>query len=43
MPPAPAACDNVTEQEDAPPELRVVGLHDTRLMAAGASSEIDAV
>jgi len=28
-PPEPAACDSVTEQADVPPELRLVGLHDT--------------
>jgi len=43
MPPEPAACDNVTEHADAPPELRLVGLHDTMLTVIGASSEIDVV
>ena len=43
IPPEPAACDSVTEQADVPPELRLVGLHDTRLTVVGATSEIVAV
>ena len=43
MPPEPAACDSVTEHADVPPELRLVGLHDTRLSVVAATSEIDAV
>ncbi|MFZ1147688.1 MAG: hypothetical protein WB359_23775, partial [Bryobacteraceae bacterium] len=43
MPPVPAACDSVTEHADVPPELRLAGLHDTRLTDVGAKSEIDAV
>jgi hypothetical protein len=43
MPPEPAARDNVTEHADVPPELRLVGLHDTRLSVVAATSEIDAV
>jgi len=40
IPPEPAACDNVTEHADVPPELRLVGLQDTWLTVVGASSEI---
>jgi hypothetical protein len=43
MPPVPAAFDNVTEQAEVPLEERVVGLHDTWLTVADATSEIDAV
>jgi hypothetical protein len=43
MPPVLAACDNVTEQEDAPPELRLVGLQDTWLTVVDAVSVIDSV
>jgi len=43
MPPEPAACDNVTEHADVPPEFRLVGLHETKLTVVGATSEIDAV
>ncbi len=43
MPPVPAACESVTVHEDVPPELRLVGLHDTRLTVVGATREIDAV
>jgi len=43
MPPEPAACESVTEHADVPAELRVVGLHETRLTVVGATSEIDAV
>ncbi|MGB9454590.1 MAG: hypothetical protein WCB12_00980 [Bryobacteraceae bacterium] len=38
-----AACESVTVQTDVPPELRLVGLHDTRLTIIGATSKIDAV
>ena len=43
MPPDPAACESVTEHAEVPPELRLVGLHETRLTVVGAASEIDAV
>jgi len=43
MPPEPAACDNVTEHADVPPELRLVGLHVTWLTLVGATSKMDAV
>ncbi len=43
IPPVPAACDSVTVHEEVPPELRLVGLHETRLTMVGATSEIDAV
>ncbi|MGB9454588.1 MAG: hypothetical protein WCB12_00970 [Bryobacteraceae bacterium] len=43
IPLEPAACESVTVQADVPPELRLVGLHDTRLTVVGATSEIDAV
>ncbi len=44
IPLEPAACDSVTMQADAPPELKPVGLHDTRLTVVfGATSEMDAV
>jgi hypothetical protein len=43
IPPAPAGCEIVTTQVDVPPELRLVGLHDSKLTKAGATSEIDAV
>ncbi len=43
MPPEPAACESVTVHADASPELRVVGLHERRLIMVGATSEIDAV
>ena len=43
MPPEPAAWERVTEHADVPPELRLVGLHDTRLTVVAATSEIDAV
>ena len=43
MPPEPAACERVTEHADVPPELRLVGLHDSWLTTAATSSEIDAV
>jgi hypothetical protein len=42
MPPVPAAWDNVTEQAEVPFEVRLVGLHDTRLTVVGTTSEIDA-
>jgi len=42
-PPEPAACDSVTEHADVPPELRLVGEHDTRLTTVGATRRIDAV
>jgi hypothetical protein len=40
-PPAPAALDRVTVQLDAPPEPRLVGVHDTRLTVAGDDNVID--
>ncbi|MGD0669124.1 MAG: hypothetical protein ABSB23_16320 [Bryobacteraceae bacterium] len=43
IPPVPAACESVTVQVDVPPELRLVGLHDTKLTVVGATNEIDAV
>jgi len=43
IPLEPAACDSVTEHADVPPELRLVGLHETRLIVVGATSRIDAV
>jgi hypothetical protein len=43
IPPEPAGCDSVTEHADVPPELRLVGLHDTRLTTVGATRRIDAV
>jgi len=43
IPPEPAACDNVTEHADVPPELRLIGLHDTALTVVCATSNIDAV
>ncbi|MGB9454591.1 MAG: hypothetical protein WCB12_00985 [Bryobacteraceae bacterium] len=43
MPPAPAGCDSVTEHAEVPPELRLAGVHDTRLTDVGAKSDIDAV
>ncbi|MGB9454592.1 MAG: hypothetical protein WCB12_00990, partial [Bryobacteraceae bacterium] len=43
MPPAPAGCDSVTVHADVPPELRLGGVHDTRLTMVGATSRIDAV
>jgi hypothetical protein len=43
IPPEPAACDSVTEHADVPPELRLVGEHDTRLTTVGATRRIDAV
>jgi hypothetical protein len=42
IPPAPAGCEIVTLQVDAPPELRLVGLHDGRVTTVGATREIDA-
>ena len=42
-PPDPAACDRVTEQADVPPEVRLVGLQETRLTVVGATSRIEAV
>lgn len=42
-PAAPAACDSVTAHTDVPPELRLVGAHDTKLTKTGATSEIEAV
>ena len=41
-PPTPAACDSVTAHADVPPELRLVGEHDTRLTRVGANSKIEA-
>jgi len=46
IPPEPAACDNVTKQLETHPELRLVGLQDSRLRVAADAvdeSEIDAV
>lgn len=43
MPPAPAGCDSVTEHADVPPELRLAGVHDTRLTTVVTTSEMDAV
>jgi len=43
IPPEPAACESVTEHAEVPPELKVVGLHDTALTVVGATSEIDTV
>jgi len=43
IPPDPAACDSVTAQADVPPELRLLGLHETRLIIVGATNRIDAV
>ncbi len=43
MPPVPAACESVTVQVDVPPELRLAGLHDTRLTVVGANSDTYAV
>jgi len=43
MPPEPAACESVTEHADVPPELRLVGLHDTRITVVGTTNRIDAV
>ncbi|MGB9454589.1 MAG: hypothetical protein WCB12_00975 [Bryobacteraceae bacterium] len=42
IPLEPAACDSVTVQADVPPELRLAGLHDSRLTDIGAKSDIDA-
>jgi hypothetical protein len=42
-PPEPAACESVAVQADVPPELRVVGEHDTWLTTVDAASEIEAV
>jgi hypothetical protein len=42
IPPAPAGCEIVTLQVDVPPELRLVGLHDSNLTTVCATSEIDA-
>jgi hypothetical protein len=39
----PAGCDSVTVHVDVPPELRLGGVHDTRLTKVGAASRIDAV
>jgi hypothetical protein len=42
-PPEPAGCDSVTVQLAAHPEFRMVGLQDSELTDAAASSDIDAV
>jgi len=43
IPPEPAGCEIVTVQVDVPRELRLVGLHDSKLTKVGTTSEIDAV
>jgi len=43
MPPEPAACEMVTVQDDVPPELMLVGLHESKLTTVGATSVIEAV
>ncbi|MGA9108372.1 MAG: hypothetical protein WB359_23765 [Bryobacteraceae bacterium] len=43
MPPEPAAWDSVTVHADVPPELRLAGLHDTRLTTVGATSSTENV
>jgi hypothetical protein len=42
-PPDPAGCDSVTVQFAIQPEFRLVGLQDTELTEAAASSDIDAI
>ncbi|MGB9454587.1 MAG: hypothetical protein WCB12_00965 [Bryobacteraceae bacterium] len=43
IPLEPAACDSVTMHADVPPELRLAGLHDTRLTTVGATSNTENV
>jgi len=43
IPPEPADWDNVTEHAEVPTELRVVGLHETRLTVVGATSSMENV
>jgi len=43
MPPEPAACESVTMHDEVPPELMLVGLHDSRVSTVGATSVIEAV
>ena len=42
-PPDPAACDSVTAQVAVPPELRLLGLQETRLTVVGATKRREAV